>query len=402
LTTVPPTVIIASLYLPFSPSLEPAVYIRILLRKQRSLAVPNPRLLIGLSLLSLSVLAQAQTQPTTYTIVQSLPGPTPGTMTVYRNGSKAVIEYNYAAKPDGTPASRALALYDLKAGQNFSWNPADTNVGCSAGTFSGDWGDPYAAGKDISDAIAKGDLRASGAETLHGIPTKVYAGTAQGMNIRAWLDEKDGLVVHAEFGAPGGPTQTLADVQKVSLTAPPASFFALPATCAGVKPPPTAAELIADETGDSGDNFVNAMYGPGSKNSCSIVLRIVAAKTMAPITRRWQAAIDTTYNQDNPTPPHYEFGSATDGTSTFAGGGLHEITSQIRNDTLRIENPPAYFNFATNFIQPGRGAGIGLIYRQCFAPTTMLYFVLKDPNDPGAGGDFLYAKSGEYATVPTH
>jgi hypothetical protein len=208
------------------------------------------------------------------------------------------------------------------------------------------------------------------------------------MNIKAWLDEKDGLVLHAEFGAPGGPMQTLADVQKVSLTAPPASFFALPATCAGVKPPPTAAELIADETGDSGDNFVNAIYGPGSSNSCSIVLRIVQAKTMAPITRRWQAAIDTTYNQDNPTPPHYEFGSATDGTSTFAGGGLHEITSQIRNDTLRIENPPAYFNLATNFIQPGRGAGIGLIYRQCFAPTTMLYFVLKTPTTPAQAATF--------------
>ena len=175
----------------------------------------------------------------------------------------------------------------------------------------------------------------------------------------------------------------------------------LPPTCAGVHPPPTAAELIAAETGDNADNFVNAMYGPGSKNSCSIVLRVVNAKTMAPINRKWQAAIDTTYNQDSPTPPHYEFGSGTDGTSTFAGAGLHEITSQIHSDILRIDNPPAYFNLSTNFIQPGRGAGIGLIYRQCFAPTTMLYFVLKDPNDPGAGGDFLYAKSGKYSTVPT-
>ena len=116
---------------------------------------------------------------------------------------------------------------------------------------------------------------------------------------------------------------------------------------------------MADETGDDAGNFVNAMYGPGSKNSCSIVIRVVQAKTMAPYTRRWQAAIDTTYNQDGPTPPSYSFGSATDGTSTFAGGGLHEITSQIHNGMLRIDNPPAYFNFGTNFIQPGRGAGVG-------------------------------------------
>jgi hypothetical protein len=123
---------------------------------------------------------------------------------------------------------------------------------------------------------------------------------------------------------------------------------------------------------------------------------------MAPVTRRWQAAIDTTYNQDNPTPPHYEFGTGRDGSSTFAGGGIHEITSQIHNDMLRIDNPPAYFNLATNVVQPGHGTGIGLVYRQCFAPVTMLYYVMKDPNDIGAGADFLYAKAGKYAAVPTH
>jgi hypothetical protein len=32
----------------------------------------------------------------------------------------------------------------------------------------------------------------------------------------------------------------------------------------------------------------------------------------------------------------------------------------------------------------------------------MLYYILKDPNDPGSGGDFLYAKAGKYAAVPTH
>jgi hypothetical protein len=100
------------------------------------------------------------------------------------------------------------------------------------------------------------------------------------------------------------------------------------------------------------------------------------------------------------SPPAYSFGVGNDGTSTFSGGGLHEITSQIHNDMLRLDNPPAYFNLGMNVVQPGHGAGVGLIYRQCFAPVTMLYYVLKDPNDPGQGGDFLYAKSGKYASVP--
>ncbi len=359
-----------------------------------------PRFLSCLALLALTALVPAQTPPTAYTITQNIPDNV--TMTVSRNGSQALIDYKYPAKQDGTPATRSLSLYDLKAGVTHTWDPAATPISCSAGTFSGDWGDPYQSTAEITAGIAKGDLKPAGAETVNSIPTKVYTGASQGMNIKAWLDQKDGLVIKAGFGAPGAAMTYMVDIRSVSLATPPASVFVLPAACAGVKPPPTAAELMAEETGDSGANFVNASYGPGSKNSCSIVIRVVAAKTMAPSTRKWQAAIDTTYNQDAPTPPHYEFGTGRDGSSTFAGGGIHEITSQIHNDMLRIDNPPAYFNLAMNVIQPGHGTGIGLVYRQCFAPVTMLYYILKDPNDPGSGGDYLYAKAGKYAAVPTH
>jgi hypothetical protein len=323
-------------------------------------------------------------------------------MTIYRSGLQILIEYKHPAQADGTPASRSFNLYDLKAGTSHSWDPSGSPISCSAGTFSGDWGDPFAGGAELTPAIAKGDLKLVGPETLNGIPTKVYAGLTQGMNIKVWFDQKDNLVIKSSFGAPGAAMQTMAEIRSLSLATPAASMFALPSACAGVKPPPTAADLIADETGDDPANYVSANYGPGSKNSCSIILRVVAPKTMAPVTLRWQAAIDTTYNQDDPNPPHYEFGVGNDGTSTFAGGGLHEITNQIHNNSLRIDNPPAYFNLAVNVVQPGYGAGVGLIYRQCFAPVTMLYDVLKDPGNPGKGGDFLYAKAGKNATTPVH
>lgn len=359
----------------------------------------SARTLSTLGILACTSLLLAQAPPpTAYTITSALAGPDPGTMTVYRSGPKALTDMNYSAKPDGTPANRSLTLYDLKAMTSFSWDPAATPAACSAGTFSGDWGDPFAMTAELSASIAKGDLKPTGTETLSGIPTKVYAGTTQGNSLKAWLDEKDGLVIRAMIVLPGAPPMTMVDVRKASFTPPPSSLFVLPAGCASVKPPLTPAEVIAAETGDSGDNFVNGSYGPGSKDSCSIVVRVVAAKTMAPITRRWQAAIDTTYDMDH--PPAYTFGVGNDGTATFSGGGLHEITSQIHNDMLRIDHPPAYFNLSMNVVQPGHGAGLGLIYRQCFAPVTMLYYVLKDPDDPGQGGDFLYAKSGKYASVP--
>ena len=363
----------------------------------------SPRALVCLGLLAFAALLPAQAPPTAYTIVEALPGgPGQGTMTVYRSGTKAVVEYNHLAQPDGTPASRSLTLYDFTAGSSYSWDPAATPIACSAGTFSGDWGDPYGMTAQVTGSIAKGDLKPAGAETVNGIPTQVYSGTSGPTSIKAWLDQKDSLVIRAAMGAPGGPMQTIVDVKKVSLIAPPASLFALPPACAGVHPPPTAADLIGEETGDSASNFVSAIEGPGSKNSCSLILRVVQAKTMVPIADKFQVAIDTTYDQESPNPPSYEFGVGDDGTATFKGGGIHEITSQIHNGILRIDNPPAYFNLSLNIVKPGSGAGMGLIYRQCFAPQTVLLYIVKDPANPGAGGDWLYAKSGKYSTVPAH
>jgi hypothetical protein len=359
-----------------------------------------PRILISLAILALAPLLQSQTPPTAYTITQAIAGDNAGTMTVYRSGAQAVIEYIHSDKPDGTPGHRSLSFYDLKAGVSHTWDPAITPPSCSVGKFSGDWGDPYEASTELTAGIAKGELKAAGAEILHGIPTKVYTGASQGMNIKAWLDEKDGLVIKAAFGAPGSAMTPMVDISKVSFAPPPASLFVMPAYCASVKPPPTPAELIAAETGDSADNWVSASIGPGSKNTCSILLHVVAAKTMAPINRKYQVAIDTTYKIED--PPHYTFGVGDDGTSTFSGGGLHEITDQVRNGMLRVDNPPPYFTFTVNVPTPHEGAAGGYIYRQCFAPVTNLYYILKDPSDPGKGTDFLYAKSGKYAAVAAH
>ena len=358
------------------------------------------RLLSGLAILALSLPLYARTPPTAYTITQSVSSAGSGAfMTTYRNGQSVATDMFYPAQP-GAPAHHTFTFYDLGAGTSHTWDPSIMPPSCSAATFSGDWGDPFQATTELMDDIKKGDLKPAGMETLHGTPAEVYTGSGQGVNLKAWLDEKNGLVIRAAFGQPGAPMTTMVDITKVSLTPPPASVFALPAYCASVKPPPTPVELIAAETGDDASNWVNGIYGPGTKASCTLVLHVVAAKNMAPINRKFQVAIDTTYNQDNPTPPSYTFGVGQDGTATYSGGGLHEITSQVRNGTLRIDNPPASFNLSVNIPTPNRGADIGLVYRQCFAPITNLYYVVKDPDDMGKGADFLFAKSGKYAAAP--
>jgi len=146
-------------------------------------------------------------------------------MTVYRNGSMALTEVNHPAKPDGTLANRSMTLYDLKAMASFSWDPEIRPAACSAGTFSGDWGDPFAMTAEISASIAKGELKPTGSESLNGVATKVYAGATQGTSLKAWLDEKDGLVIRAIVASPGAPPMTMVDVRKVSPHA--ATFLSL-------------------------------------------------------------------------------------------------------------------------------------------------------------------------------
>jgi hypothetical protein len=358
-----------------------------------------PKVLACLSLLAAPLLASSQTSPGNFTVVQNTG--TPGaTSTIYRSGSKALIVFNAPAQ-GATPASRTFSLYDLAQGTNYTWNPDDNNVPCSAGTFSGDWGDPFAIIELVNQGVASGEIKPAGNETLNGIPAQVYTSSSPQGNQKIWVDMKDHLVLRDQMTAPGAAPANLIDVTKFSLAPPAASLFVLPARCAGVKPPPTQAQLIADETGDDPNNYVTAYVGPGSKNSCTVVLRVVQAKTMAPLTNL-QVGIDTQYDQNDPNPPHYNFGVSDSGRETMSGGHLREITTGIHNGVVSLGSVPPYFNLVVNAVHPGHTGGSGLIYRQCSAPTTVLLFLYKNYGQSDEGVDALWVKSGKYATPPAH
>lgn len=355
------------------------------------------RSFVCMGVLALSTLLQAQTPPTAYTITEAVSGGDPGVMlTIYRNGTKVLLDTFYPAQ-GGTAARHAFTLFDIAAHASYTWDPAGSPISCSASTSSGDFGDPFGLTEDINKGVASGELKPAGAETISGIPTKVYVNATPQETTKAWFDQKDGLVIKATVTSGTNPVMTLADIRKVSFAPPAASLFALPPACASAHPPPTAAELIAAETGDSADNWVSAAT-PGSKDNCTVVVRVVQAKTMEPVTRKLQMAIDTSIKVNSPPP--YTFGVGEDGTATYSGGGVHEVTNFVRNGTLRIPNPPPYFMLGVNIPTPHIGAELNLIYRQCFAPTTVLYRIVNDVNDPQKGGDWLWAKAGKYATVP--
>jgi hypothetical protein len=355
---------------------------------------------VNLALLAscrLTLGAQAPVAPTAYTVtvVNSLFGPGEW-MKTSRLGSKVLVDQIAVDKMADPKAPRVHTLYDLEKHRNISWYSPDSSAGCSIGTFSGDWGDPFGGIDDLFGQATK----QVGTETILGFAARIVEASAQGNTLRAWVDSKTGLVLKAQLSQAGAAPKTIIEVKAVSLTPPPASIFAVPENCAAeaaAPPPPTEEEKIAALTGGNAQDFVKAIYGPGSKDSCSVLFRVVKAGSMEPILSGFQVALDL--NRAHEGSPSYTIGLSNEGHATFSGGGLHEVTSQIRNGVLRIDNPPDHFDLETAF--GNGGSGSALIYKQCFAPQTVLLYVITNPDKLSDGAEFLWVKSGKYATV-TH
>ena len=53
-----------------------------------------------------------------------------------------------------------------------------------------------------------------------------------------------------------------------------------------------------------------------------------------------------------------------------------------------------------NIPLPHHGGSIGMVYRQCFAPTQVLLDVVKDYGKDDQSQDYLWVKAGKYAAAP--
>jgi hypothetical protein len=321
---------------------------------------------------------QAQ-QPTQYTVtlVNSMFGPSVEE-TIFRDGSKAVIDTNMPGAA-GSPAAHVRSLYDLDAHTNRSWNLTDSSGGCSSGTFSGDWGDPFSSLVDLSTA------KQTGTETLDGFSTKVYVASAGPATAKVWVDAKTGLGVKVQV-TQGAETRTFSEVKKLTVGAPAASVFALPANCAAASGPPPVSQRdkdIAAETGGQVGDFVDAVMttAAGSQDSCAVAIRVMKAGTMTPIVSGFKLSANVIDDAK------WAQGDTSPGANVPVAAGANGI--------WRIASPPPHFNITEDFGNAGGGAG--MIHRQCWGAVSTLLLVVKDPQNLGKGADWLWDKNGKYA-----
>jgi len=298
----------------------------------------------------------------TYTIVEnnSMFGQ-PMTMTVYRNGTKAVVE-------NVVGAQHTRSLYDLAAHTQQSWDASAASPLCSNGTF-GDWGDPYAMAADLMGEMTKQHGQKSGSDVINNVPVDVYEAAISGGKAKVWFDAKSKLVMRMQMAEAGAPLKTVLEVTKVTMTPPPASLFVVPASCtaaAAAAPPPQKIAL----------DFVKAIMPPAAKGgSCSVIFRVMKgdpadATSLTPVTAGFKMQMGAT-----------------------ADAPLQDVSAQVRNGVYRIDNAPEVFNLGVDF---NGGGSFGLIYRQCISPQTVLLLIVKNPAKVTDGADWFWVKSDKF------
>lgn len=341
------------------------------------------RTVLALSLLVPLLRAQYAPAPDAYSLsgVNSMMGP-PVTVTIWRDGPLALLE-------SSASRTHTMSLYDLQAHSVVTWMPDNSAASCTRGSFSGDWGDPFALSAEVNSQVAAQHARQVGAEPVNGIDAKVMeAAGPDGSNARAWIESKYGLVLKLVMAPKTGSQQTIVEVTSFTPDKPPAAVFTPPASCPKVAASPTPP---ARNTSD----FSDAMMPPASSNGCNVVLRVVRAGTMQPLTGGFQIAIDRAVDPEHAA--RYVIGQAPNGRVTFSGGGLQEVTAQLHNGALRIDAAPARFDVEAAF--GAGGSASALIYRQCYRPETVLLLLVRNPQKLSDGADWLWVKSGKFATA---
>src|SRR5215469_12296014 len=314
-----------------------------------SMSCASGVLMVLLAICAAEVPAQSPVEPAAYTVksTNNMTGQV-STSETYRLGSKAVVDSITPAQ-GSSGAMRVHTWYDLDKRISYTWDPKNDSVSCAKGTFSGDWGDPFSGASGLVQQGAK----TVGAETVNGFPSTILeVQMGDSGTLRAWVDKKTNMVAKAVLIPPAA--------------APPAASRLSDAD-----------QKIAEFTGGDPQQYEDGIYpaGSGSRDSCTVVFRVVKAATMEPITSGFQVALDMDISTE--PEPHYRFGVGQKGHTTFSGGGLREVTAQMRNGVLRMENPPAKFHVETALGNGGQGSAD--IYRRCFGPETVLLYVIRNP-----------------------
>ena len=316
-----------------------------------------PKRLMLSCLVTAAIACAQNAPPVSYTVVQenSLFGPAT-TMTVYRDGAKAVIDIVQ-------PGTHVRSIYDLQAHTTISWDASDAAAECGNGTFKGDWGDPFLGAAALMDELKKQHATPAGTETLNGVSTAVSEFVMEGTTgkSKVWVEPKYGMIMRILMAQASGPPKVVYET-RMTVAAPPGATFV--PSCKAAAPVPTDEDKISAIVGGPGSDYAFANKGEPSNGGCMILFHVFRAGVMTPVTSGFQVVVD---GKEVPV---------------------------LANGLIRLVNMPKQFIMEVRV--PSGGAS-GPIFRQCNKPQTTLLLVAKNWDKLGEGADWLWVKSGKFA-----
>ncbi len=346
--------------------------------------------------------AQKPVEPMAYAVTMQYQAVGPKALTTtYRLGQKVVVDRTVPPEEAygnfGRTHTRTLLNFETR--RSLRWDPLDPSAPCVRSNFLPDdtnvWDNPFVSASDLAST----DMKQVGTATLHGISAKVLQSTDDRLlAAKLWVDPRTGLILKTQFISPQtGSGRAYAEVTDFSLNAPPASIFQVPAQCDAFPVIPKTAKAPEGWPAPEGPLGIyawNAVVGPASKNSCTMLFRVVGMggkEWNTPMTSGIQVAVDLAAT--NESDPHYSARLDDKGQATFSGGELHEIEPEGTSGMYRIDNVPEQFVIDVEF--GNNGSAAAKIYRQCFEPQSVLQYAAF-PSNIEAGGTWEWVKPGMY------
>jgi hypothetical protein len=283
-------------------------------------------------------LSRAQAQgptPQTYSLTEDpgIPLAGPEVVKISRDGSKEVIEQIMPPIPGQRYKEyHGHLLYDFQAHRLYTQVLSDPGVPCGVQEFNDAAApaelDVISGAADIQKELTgKGQVKQVGTETVNGFATNVMEFTSPDASGKIWVAQKGGFPIKLVFIDKAGKATTFIEVTQLSFAKPPASLFAVPASCASAQLPPPPAPPAKP-----GPNVTAVTLQPTSNYTgpCPAHIKLVGTITV-----------------DAPGTVYYEFGAGKvepGETTAFSAAGTKTVTHVITFP------PPA----------PGHGNQIGV------------------------------------------
>ncbi|HEV2350870.1 MAG TPA: hypothetical protein VG028_13605 [Terriglobia bacterium] len=231
---------------------------------QRSLVV-RLALMTVISGCGLSRLPAQEPTPQAYSLTEDpgIPIMGPEVVKISRDGSKEVVDQTMPVIPGRDKEYHGHLIYDFTAHTLYTIVLSDPGQPCGVQNYN----DPAAPMEfDVISGAANmmkelngpaNHARQAGTETLNGMPTKVMEFTSDQANGKVWLTQRGGYPVKVVMIGKDGKAVTWLEVKNLSFAKPPASTFALPASCASAqipqppaKPGPNVTALTLEKIGN--------------------------------------------------------------------------------------------------------------------------------------------------------